>query len=144
MIETTPTYKKSLAEAEAGDVVVLRFGSAVLGPQYQLRKVERITTTQVVVDGCRFRKSDGREIGSTYHPNRIYAPLEEVQPHNGATEQGETYLDRQTSAQHEYDEQKAKRPYIGFLSNLHHNRLQVLDSATLKQAAELLGYKGEG
>lgn len=49
-----------LENLKVGDLVVVR-GSLIVGEE--LRKIERVTKSQIVVDKRRYRKKDGRLVG---------------------------------------------------------------------------------
>ena len=132
------TYKTSLADVVAGDPVVLKSDGS-----YRMMNVTRVTNTQVIIGEQRFRKDDGKEIGGYgLHKDTIYAPSQLVADY-ASNYVGETWVDRF----HEYMEKRtleiAKRPYIDFIDEISRRALTRLQLETLKQAAELLGYKDE-
>lgn len=132
--ETKPEYKATLAEIEAGDMVVVN-RRYVGNWTYELRKVSRITPTQIVIGGIRFQRKNGKEIGDrTHYAERVYAPLSSYAA-------GQTYLDIAMSSMAKAEEERAKRPYTRFLLGLRSSQLDGIALDSIRQAAKLLGYK---
>jgi hypothetical protein len=64
-------------DLKAGDEVVLI--SRVFGDtQYSLKKVERVTKTQIVIDNTKYRRSDGWEISRHWNRDNIELPTPEM------------------------------------------------------------------
>lgn len=63
----------TLEELKVGDTVIL-WGGGTYGCR-SIETVQRTTPTQIIVRGCRFRKSDGVEIcGYSFHKSTIHIP----------------------------------------------------------------------
>lgn len=78
MMRDETTYMEWLAGLNAGDTVAL---AKNYGRSHALRKVERLTATQIVLDrDDRFRRSDGHRVGNfmQYGGNRLLQPTPEI------------------------------------------------------------------
>lgn len=74
--EQTQTYKSNLSDIEIGDFVVVVLVGWDSKNDYDLRKVDRVTKTQIVVGDKKFNRN-GYEVGvaSSWRSDYIYAPL---------------------------------------------------------------------
>lgn len=71
--QATQTYKSTLADIEAGDMVVIHENGWNSG--YSLRKVDRVTKTQIVVGNKKFNRNGNQiDSGSKWHKDYIQAP----------------------------------------------------------------------
>lgn len=73
--EQTQTYKSNLADIEAGDFVVVFIAGWRSENDYDLRKVDRVTKTQIVVGNKKFRRNGSKVGASGFCRDYIYAPL---------------------------------------------------------------------
>ena len=127
-------YKSSLDEVEAGDKVIVstRHG-------YRMCAVTGTTRTQIKIGETRFAKDGGNEIGGNkWSSQTAYAPLAEL-----FYSPGKTHLDSYNEWMERERIEKAKAPYVLYLSNLSPTGLRRLDMDALEQAAKLLGYGQE-
>lgn len=69
------TELKTLETLQAGDRVIYYFGR--WQSTASVERVEKITATQIVVKGTRFRKATGRAVGDHYDRPRIKVGTEE-------------------------------------------------------------------
>lgn len=131
------TYKASLEDIEAGDLVVLRAGE-----HYRMPQVTKVTKTQVILGEQRFHKDDGKEIGGYASiKDAIFAPAQRIK--HWDANNCETWGDRFFAYMEAKTLATAKQPYVDFIDEIYRRTLMSLPLENLKQAAELLGYKAE-
>lgn len=131
-------YKSKLSEVVKGDQVVVAFGSNY-GYKIMLCTVERVTLTQVILSRGRFRKQDGKEVGSSYSTEAIYAPMQELDRWN-KRDGLVTWLDKYNYYKSAEDLKKAKAPFIRFIESLPYGTLEQVSLENLQEAAKWLGY----
>ena len=73
-------YKNWLAALGPGDQVVVRWSNSPRDTPGVLRKVERGTATQVVVDGTRYSRKDGYVLGAKRNRAYTFTTLAEPTP----------------------------------------------------------------
>lgn len=142
----TSDEKTSLAEIVAGDEVAYRPYGGFRGRVLQRQKVDRVTTTQIILFGNqRFRRQDGERIGQLFRSDTIYALGAQLERwdktvHDVAKDQAFTYA--QLVEKEQADEQDRQRRQE--LADWIHDRLAKMGDVTteqLEQAAKLLGYE---
>ena len=63
-------------DLKVGDEVIL-ISNGLGATKYLLKKVQRLTKTQIVIDNFKYRRSDGRQIGyNGYYGDRLSLPTE--------------------------------------------------------------------
>ena len=68
--------KEWLSNLKTGDPVYID-GSNNLGGYKRIEKVSRVTKTQIVIGGLKFRKDDGTKVGDRWFTTRIEFPTPE-------------------------------------------------------------------
>ena len=61
----------SLSDLKEGDVVVVRETRRIGTDYLTIARVERTTATQIIVDGQRYRRQDGKECGAGRYPSYL-------------------------------------------------------------------------
>jgi len=61
----------SLSDLKEGDVVVVRETRRIGTDYLTIARVERTTATQIIVDGQRYRRQDGKECAAGRYPSYI-------------------------------------------------------------------------
>ena len=134
--------KISLEQIEIGDYVAYKEPGSWHSYPMRLAKVDSVTKTQIVIGAKRFDKFTGSE-RTSYNYRCYIFPLAAQERANYGTPRG-TYADVVRIEQAEHEEEKRKFTFAKFIADNSASSLaREFDTATLEQAAILLGYKAD-
>jgi hypothetical protein len=131
----------SLWELQVGDEAVVR-DTHGWTPRYSLTQVVKSNRQSLTItSGAVYMKATGKIHGRYPTPyDRLFAPHELVE-FNGVTVTAREAVDFYRTKE---EEMSLKSEYTKFIIEQGYNKLIRMEVATLKQVAELLGYKSVG
>lgn len=134
--------KINLEQIEIGDYVAYREQGSWHNYPMRYAKVDNVTKTQIVIGGKRFDKFTGTE-RTSYNYRCYIFPLGAQERSTYHPSRG-TYADVIRIEQAEHAEEKRKFVFAKFIAdNSTSSLVREFDTATLEQAAKLLGYVDE-
>jgi hypothetical protein len=131
--------KTSLEQIEVGDYVAYQASSSWGNYPLRYAVVTAVTKTQIVIGEKRFNKADGWERTSNSYHDLIF-PLG-AQDNYPFGHSDKTYAQKVEIEQAEHKDASIRYKFAKFITEQSARRLaEKFDSATLEQAAKLLGY----